>query len=120
MALKAVKQISGKRIVTIFQPHRYSRTQDLFHEFVTSFYDTDVLVITDIYPAGEHPIPGINGQAFYEGIKKHGHKDVVFIPDLKEAEKHLRKFLKAGDVLLTLGAGDIWHAGENIMNNLDQ
>ena len=87
---------------------------------VTSFNDADILIITDIYPAGEHPIPGINGQTFYEGIKKHGHKDVVFIPDMKEAENHLSGLLKAGDVLLTLGAGDIWHAGENIMKDLGQ
>ncbi len=118
MTLRAVKEIFPKRIVVLFQPHRYSRTRDLFEDFMTAFYDADVLIVTEIYPAGEAPIEGINSNRFYNGLRQYGHKDVAFISDLKAAEQHLLKHLKEGDIFLTLGAGDIWQSGENIMNKL--
>jgi len=118
MTLKAAKTISTHRLVALFQPHRYTRTRDLFDDFMTTFYDADMLVLTDIYAAGEPSIPGVSAQQLYEGLKEYGHRDVTYIPDMREAEKHLAKMLEAGDVLLTLGAGDVWKAGGNIMKHL--
>lgn len=118
MTLKAAKKISPKRVVVLFQPHRYTRIRDLFEDFMTAFYDADVLIVTEIYSAGEPPISGINARRLYEGIKQYGHKDVTLIQDSKNVEKHLIEFLEEGDFFLTLGAGDVWMAGENIMKGL--
>ena len=118
MTLKAVRQIAPGRVVVLFQPHRYSRTYHLFNEFMTAFYDADVLVVADIYPAGEAPLPEVNSQRFCESLKEYGHKDVNYIPDFKSAEAYLAEFLQPGDVLLTLGAGDVWRSGEAIIKML--
>jgi UDP-N-acetylmuramate--alanine ligase len=118
MTLKAVRQIAQGRIVVLFQPHRYSRTFHLFNEFMTAFYDADVLVVTDIYPAGEAPLPDVNSFRFCESLKEYGHKDVNYTPDFKTAESFLADLLQPGDVLLTLGAGDVWKSGESILKGL--
>ncbi len=118
MTLQAAKEISAKRLITLFQPHRYSRIQALYNDFMTAFYDTDVLIVTDIYAAGESPLEGISGQHLHDGLKQYGHKDVTFVGSLHDAEKYLTRILEAGDVLLTLGAGDVWKAGENVMKAL--
>jgi UDP-N-acetylmuramate--alanine ligase len=118
MTLKAVRQIEPGRIVVLFQPHRYTRTQHLFTEFMTAFYDADMLVVVDIYPAGEAPLPGVNSERFCESLREYGIKDARYIPDLKSAESYLADFLQPGDVLLTLGAGDVWHSGEAVIKML--
>ena len=118
MALKAAKTIPARRVIVLFQPHRYTRTRDLFEEFMTTFYDADMLVLTEIYAAGEPRIAGISSEHLFEGLKKYGHKDVCFMPDLKSAEKHLLQQLKPGDIFLTLGAGDVWQAGQKIMERI--
>ena len=118
MTLKAVRQIAQGRVVVLFQPHRYSRTHHLFSEFMTAFYDADVLAVADIYPAGEAPIPGVNSQRFCESLKEYGLKDVTYIPDLGSAEEHLAGLLQPGDILLTLGAGDVWRSGEAVLKML--
>lgn len=118
MTLKAVKEIYPKRVVVLFQPHRYTRTRDLFKDFMTAFYDADVLIVTEVYAASESPIPGIHAQRICEGLKEYGHKDVTLIPDLKIAEKHLIEFLEEGDFFLTLGAGNVWKVGENVMRQI--
>jgi len=112
--------VSGmeRRVVVVFQPHRYSRTQHLLEEFFTAFNQADKLVVMDIYAAGEKPIPGISGQALYEGIKKHGHKDVTFIPDKNKVVDHLMGILTKGDLVITLGAGDVWKIGEEVVERL--
>jgi UDP-N-acetylmuramate--alanine ligase len=107
-----------RRVVVLFQPHRYTRTQHLLEEFFTSFNQADKLVVLDIYAAGEKPIPGVSGQTLYEGIKKHGHKDVTFIEDKEKAADHLLGVLQKGDLLITLGAGDVWKIGERIVERL--
>ena len=116
--LAAAKEGLGRRLVVVFQPHRYTRTQHLLKEFFTSFNQADAAIIMEIYSAGEPPIPGVSGTAIYEGIKKHGHKDVTFIADKAEVAGHCAAVLKPGDVLLTLGAGDVWKIGEQILENL--
>jgi len=105
----------GKRLITVFQPHRYTRTRDLLKDFYTAFYDSDSLVIMDIYPAGEKPIDGINAQLIYDGVKGHGHRDVVFICGKEEIASYLSKKAKAGDIVITLGAGDVWKVGEEFL-----
>lgn len=118
MALKAAKQAAEGRIVVLFQPHRYSRTRDLFKEFMFAFNAADVLIITDIYAAGEKQIKGVSAQNFYQSLKKYGHKDVTYVPTLADAEAHLATILKKDDFFLTMGAGNVWTAGENVINLL--
>ena len=108
-----------RRVVVVFQPHRYTRTQHLLKEFFTAFNQADKLIIMDIYAAGEKPIPGISGQALYEGIKKFGQKDVTFIPEREKIVDHLLGALRRGDLLITLGAGDVWKIGEEVVKRLE-
>ncbi|MCX7990764.1 MAG: UDP-N-acetylmuramate--L-alanine ligase [Proteobacteria bacterium] len=103
------------RIVVLFQPHRYSRTKDLFDDFLTSFYDADVVAVMEIYSAQEDEIPGVSGRLLAEGIKKHGHKEVYFTGDKESSYNFLKSFLKEGDLLITLGAGDVYKVGEMIL-----
>ena len=107
-----------RRVVVVFQPHRYTRTQHLLEEFFTAFNQADKLIVTDIYAAGEKPIPGVSGQALYEGIKSHGHKDVTYIADKNKLADHLTTVLKKGDLMITLGAGDVWKVGEEVLEKL--
>jgi UDP-N-acetylmuramate--alanine ligase len=116
--LAAAKAAPGRRVVAVFQPHRYSRTQHLLKEFFTAFNQADTVVIMEIYAAGEQPIPGVSGQAIYEGIKRHGHKDAVFIADRDKVVDHLAGVLRKGDLVLTLGAGDVWKLGELILERI--
>jgi UDP-N-acetylmuramate--alanine ligase len=101
-----------RRKVVVFQPHRYSRTQALFDEFTRAFYQCDVLVIMPIYAASEKKIKGVNSRNLCEGIKSHGHKEVIYASGFKAALSCLNQTLQPGDVLLTLGAGDVWKVGE--------
>jgi UDP-N-acetylmuramate--alanine ligase len=116
--LKAARSGWKRRVVAVFQPHRYSRTQALFKEFLAAFYDADVLVLTDIYPAGEDRIEGVEAKSLFEGIREYGHKDVTYIPNKKEIAEHLLRILKPGDLVMTLGAGDITQISEELLNLL--
>jgi len=116
--LAAAASGMDRRVVVVFQPHRYTRTQHLFKDFFTSFNQADKVVLLDIYAAGEKPIPGVSGQALYEGIKKYGHKDVLFMPDRGAVVEYLVGAVKKGDLLLTLGAGDVWKIGEQVLEKL--
>jgi UDP-N-acetylmuramate--alanine ligase len=117
--LKAARSGWERRIVAVFQPHRYTRTQALFHEFLTAFNDADVLILTDIYPAGEDRIEGMEAKALFEGIREHGHKDVTYIPDKKEIVEHLLRVITRGDLVITLGAGDIWQVSDELVRKLE-
>jgi UDP-N-acetylmuramate--alanine ligase len=116
--LRAARTGWNRRIVTVFQPHRYTRTQALFGEFLTAFYDSDVLVLTEIYPAGEDRIEGVEAQKLFEGIRDHGHKDVAFVPRRQELVDHLLGILRPGDMVITLGAGDITQVSEELIKRL--
>ena len=106
--LEAVRSAwSNRRILVVFQPHRYTRSFHLHEEFVKSFYQADHLVITEIYAAGEAPIEGVSGESLYRGIRDHGHKDVHFIADQDDILGHLLETCRQGDLVLTLGAGNI-------------
>jgi UDP-N-acetylmuramate--alanine ligase len=116
--LSAAKSGWGRRTVVVFQPHRYSRTRDLFKEFLTAFNQADVLFLTGIYSAGEDPIPGVDVQGLYEGIKGYGHKDVTLVLDKSAILDRLLPRLKPGDMVFTLGAGDVWKTGEALIKKL--
>jgi UDP-N-acetylmuramate--alanine ligase len=107
-----------RRLVVAFQPHRYTRTRELFDEFVTAFYDADVLVVTDIYAASEKPIEGVTAEVLANAIRKHGQKDVTYVADREMVAAHLLQVLQPGDIVLTLGAGNIWQAGETLLERL--
>ncbi len=117
--LKAARTGWTKRIVAVFQPHRYTRTQTLFKDFLTAFYDADVLVLTDIYPAGEDRIEGVESKALFEGLREYGHKDVTYIAEKGEIVDHLLRILSPGDLVITLGAGDIWQVSEELVKRLN-
>jgi UDP-N-acetylmuramate--alanine ligase len=117
--LEAAKKCwPDRRKVVVFQPHRYTRTKALFNEFTRTFYQSDVLVVLPIYSAGEKKIDGINSSLMCEGIRDHGHKEVICEDSLQAAVADLKKLLKPGDILLTLGAGDVWKVGEEILQEL--
>lgn len=117
LTLQAVRQSwPDHRLVVAFQPHRYSRTAALFDAFTRAFYQADSLVLLPIYAAGESPIEGVTGQALYEGIRLHGHKEVAFQDGLDAAVSYLKSVLRQGDILLTLGAGDIWRVGARFLD----
>ncbi|ADI85819.1 UDP-N-acetylmuramate--L-alanine ligase [Geobacter sulfurreducens] len=109
-----------RRLVVAFQPHRFSRTRELFAEFVTCFYDADVLVLTDIYPAGEAPIEGVSAERLAEEIRKHGQRDVTYVADREALPEHLLTVVQPGDIVLTLGAGNIWQSGEAFLAKLEE
>jgi len=119
--LEAVREgWPDRRVVVAFQPHRYSRTAGLFSEFITAFRRADVLVLTDIYAAGEQPIEGISSVHLLEQIKQHGQRHTSFLPQLVEQPQALFELLRPGDLLLTLGAGNIVRAGEQILQLLEE
>jgi UDP-N-acetylmuramate--alanine ligase len=114
----AIRDSWKRPLTVIFQPHRFSRTRDLFDEFLTAFEGADRLVLTDIYPAGEDPIEGMTSEALYQAIKRRGHMEVEFIPDKDQIVEPLAGKLKSGDIVLTLGAGDIYKVGEALIEAL--
>jgi UDP-N-acetylmuramate--alanine ligase len=116
--LAAAKAGFDRRVVVLFQPHRYTRTQKLLREFFTAFYQADVLLVTEIYAAGEPAIPGVSGRRIAEGVARHGHRDVTFVPDKGELAAAVLPRLMPGDLVLTLGAGDIVRVGEEILERL--
>jgi UDP-N-acetylmuramate--alanine ligase len=105
--LEAAKRGWDRRVVAVFQPHRYTRLSKLMTSFATAFNQADVLVLTEIYPAGEDPIPGVTGRALYEEVRQFGHKQVHFEPDLKRIGALLQTILQPGDIVLVLGAGNV-------------
>lgn len=116
--IAAAKTAWPGRLVVLFQPHRYSRTKDLAHEFAEAFEQADVVYVTEIYPAGETPIPGITGEWLVQKIQAAGHSSVTWIEKKSELVNQVRPTLGSGDVVLTLGAGDIWKVGNELLESL--
>jgi UDP-N-acetylmuramate--alanine ligase len=106
------------RLFVLFQPHRYTRTRDLMDEFASSFRDADFLILLDVYPAGEKPIEGINSSTLIEKIKKDGHNNALYVKDNDEAIRHIISNMRKGDLLLTLGAGNVWKIGNELLSRL--
>ena len=105
--LGAAKSGWNKRVIAVFQPHRYSRTKALFEDFLTAFYQADLLVVTDVYAAGEVPVEGATGEALAQGIIEHGHKAVTYRSTLEEVSEFIARIVEPGDMMVTLGAGNI-------------
>jgi len=116
--LNAAKRGFGRNLLVCFQPHRYTRTRALLKEFFTAFYEADRLFVTEIYPAGEPPLPGVHGQLIADGVAEHGHRGVTYLPAKEELVEAVLREARAGDMVLTLGAGDIWRVGEEIVRRL--
>ncbi len=117
--LAAAKAGFDCRIVTVFQPHRYTRTKHLFEQFLTAFNETDVLIVIDIYGAGEAPIEGVDAAALAEGIRAHGHRQVTYLGgDRARIVDHVCSITRPGDLVLTLGAGDVSQLGPEILRRL--
>lgn len=115
--LQAAKAVWPEaRLIVVFQPHRYTRTYLLQQEFCTAFANADALVLLDIYAAGETPLPGVTTTLLYEGLINHGQPEVYYLRERAEVVPFLRHYLRAHDILLTLGAGDVWHIGEAFLH----
>ncbi len=107
-----------RRLVVAFQPHRYTRTKGLFDEFATAFYRADILVLTDIYAASEEPIAGVNSETLLQAIKQHGQRQAHYHADLATLPEYLADIVCKGDLVLTLGAGNIVGTGEQLLDLL--
>ncbi|HEX5532071.1 MAG TPA: UDP-N-acetylmuramate--L-alanine ligase [Methylomirabilota bacterium] len=117
--LAAAKAGFDRRVITVFQPHRYSRTQHLRDDFLTAFYQSDVLIVMDIYAAGEAPIPGVHARDLADGIAAHGHREVLYLgSDRAAIVDYLCESTRAGDLVLTLGAGDVGLLGGELLTRL--
>jgi UDP-N-acetylmuramate--alanine ligase len=116
--LNAAKDGFGRRVIAVFQPHRYTRTRALLSEFSTAFYQADHVFVTEIYPAGEASIPGVSGRQIADGVAGHGHKHVAFVGDRHEVPAAVLDVVQSGDMVMTLGAGDIWRTGDEILERL--
>ena len=118
--LAAAKAGFDSRVVTVFQPHRYTRTFHLRQEFLTAFNQADVLLVMDIYPAGEAPIPGVTAADLAEGIRAHAHRDVTYVGgDRAVVVQHLIDICRRGDLVVTLGAGDVGQIGSELLARLE-
>ena len=117
--LNAAKSGFGRNVIAVFQPPRDTRTQALVHEFATAFYQADRLFVTEIYPASERPIPGVHGGQIAEGAKEHGHKNVTYVPVKEDLVGAVADVARPGDIVLVMGAGDIWKIGEQILLRLE-
>ncbi len=110
--LAAAKEGFGRRTVVVFQPHRYTRTRDLLDDFYTAFNQADVLILMEIYPAGEEKIPGVSAHLLLEGIRAHGHREVMLVPEREEIPALIERIAQPGDMVITMGAGDVWKVGD--------
>ena len=108
----------GRRLVIVFQPHRYSRTRDLFEDFVEVLSKADALLLAEVYAAGEKPVPGADGRALARAIRLRGQLEPVFLSDIKELPVVLSGIVRGGDVVLTLGAGSIGAVAQELPNSL--
>jgi len=106
------------RLVILFQPHRYTRTKDLLHDFGSSFSDADLLYVTDIYPAGEQPLEGVNGEAVLNAIRDKGHRSAAYISGHDPLIEALMNALRPNDLFFTIGAGDVWKIGEKLLKRM--
>jgi len=108
----------NRRLVAVFQPHRYSRTEALFDDFLTAFYQADHVAVMDVYAAGEDVRPEVTAEKLAEGISEHGHKSCCYTGDVVATVEHLQAVLQPGDIIITLGAGNVWQVGAELMKIL--
>jgi len=118
--LKAARGGFDRRIVAVFQPHLYSRTRDFAEEFGSALLNTDLLVVTDIYPAREKPIPGVSGELVVQAARQQGHRQVTYLADVSKVPDYLAGVVEAGDMVITMGAGDVWVAARTYVELLEE
>ncbi len=118
-ALAGARQALDRRLIAVFQPHRYTRTRDCFDDFATAFNDADAVVVTDVYAASEEPIDGVASDILVDAMTQRGHHDALYVPDLDGAVRHLAKTVRPTDVVVTFGAGDIWRVGPALIASLE-
>ncbi len=116
--LEAARLGGYRQVHVLFQPHRYTRTQQLMEEFARSFHAADTVVVTDIYAASEPPLEGVSGEALAERIRSYGHRSVHYAGSLEAGAEKLTELAAEGDLVLTLGAGNVWQAGEMVLARL--
>lgn len=117
--LSAARQGWDRRIVAVFQPHLYTRTRDFYREFATAFLECDQLIVLDVYPAREAPIPGITGKIVAEKAKELGHKNVTYVEDIEDLIPELGAITRPNDMVITLGAGHVWRYSETFYKSLE-
>ena len=120
-ALAAARSGGWRRVVCCFQPHRYSRTEALWRDFADAFTDADLLLVTDVYPAGEAARPGVTGKRIVDAVlDAHPHQRVAWLPTLDDATSYLAAELRSGDLCLTLGAGDLTTLPDRLLPLLER
>ena len=118
--LNAIKENTDRRIVAVFQPHLYSRTRDFYNEFGRSFFQSDILLVAPIFPAREKPIPGISGKMIADAAIQSGHRHVHYIESNDEIVKSMKSHCQPGDIIVTMGAGNIYQYGEEFLRNVPE
>lgn len=113
--IETARETHERRLVVVFQPHRFTRTRDLHERFESCFKEADEVFITDIYPAGEHPIPGVSGELVYRAALRGGVGKASYLPRWDDLRKAVSASIKSGDLVMTLGAGNIWKLGEELL-----
>jgi len=116
--LQAARDGWDRRIIAVFQPHLFSRTKSFYKEFAAAFMDSDVLIVTDIYPAREKPIKGVTGKLVFNAARSTGHKNAHYIPDLENLQVALDDIIQENDMVITIGAGTIWRYGQSYFDHL--
>jgi UDP-N-acetylmuramate--alanine ligase len=116
--LAAVRASFKRRVVAVFQPHRYTRLRDLFDDFLSAFDDADLLYLFDVYPAGEEPIAEVSSRRLYEALRARGHLEVHYLGDEEDRAARIAAGSRSGDVIATMGAGDIYKMGGEVLNAL--
>lgn len=119
VTLAGIRSGWDRRLVAVFQPHLYTRTKEFYQEFGRSFLNSDVFICTDIYPARELPIEGVSGELISNMAKKFGHKEVYYIPNKEDIPEFLNNIKLKDDIIVTMGAGDIWKYGEKFITKLN-
>ncbi len=113
--LDAIRSGWRRRIVALFQPHTYSRTRDFHEEFGKSFFNADLVLVTDVYAARERPIQGITGELIVESAIDYGHRNVIYVPQRNTLAERTLELIRPGDIVVTMGAGDIWRNADEIL-----
>jgi UDP-N-acetylmuramate--alanine ligase len=116
--LAAARSTGSRRVVVLFQPHRYTRTFHLMDDFARAFMDADRVFILDVYAASEKPIEGVTGAALADRMRQFGHKSVEYVPSLSAGVEAIAEAAEDGDMVITLGAGSVSHASEMILDRL--
>lgn len=119
VTLRGLKAGWRRRVICVFQPHTFTRTRDFYKDFGRSFMNADVLIVTDIYPARERPIQGVTGELISDAARSFGHKNVMYVPDKKDVPAMLHELVRPGDIVITMGAGDIYTYGAQFIAQLE-